>query len=179
VNDISATVAALSLFEKAALLSGADVWQTRAIPRLQIPSIWTSDGPHGLRKQPGDADHLGIGESEAAVCFPTAATLANSWDEELAEEVGAALGREAIKHGVQVLLGPGLNIKRSPLCGRNFEYLSEDPVLAGVLGTAFVQGLQSEGVGASLKHFAANNQETDRIRVSADRAEAFSGCETE
>ncbi|WP_374929419.1 glycoside hydrolase family 3 N-terminal domain-containing protein [Kytococcus sedentarius] len=157
------SLTALSLGVKAALLSGANVWQTRTIGRLGIPSVWTSDGPHGLRKQAGDADHLGIGQSEQAVCFPTAATLANSWDESLLTEVGAALGREAIEHGVQVLLGPGLNIKRSPLGGRNFEYLSEDPELSGRLAAAYVRGVQSEGVAATPKHFAGNSQELDRL----------------
>jgi beta-glucosidase len=163
MNGPDATPAELSLLEKAALLSGADVWQTRGIPRLGVPQIWMSDGPHGLRRQPGDADHLGVGESEPAVCFPTAATVANSWDERLAEEIGAALGREASARGVHVLLGPGLNIKRSPLGGRNFEYLSEDPELSGRMAAAYVRGVQSEGVAATPKHFAANSQELRRL----------------
>ncbi len=159
----SPLIARLSLLEKAALMSGANVWQTRAIPRLGIPAIWMSDGPHGIRKQAGDADHLGIGESEPAVCYPTAAAVANSWDEALAEEIGAALGREAAARDVDLLLGPGLNIKRSPLGGRNFEYFSEDPELSGRLAAAYVRGIQSEGVGATPKHFAANSQELRRL----------------
>ena len=127
-----------------------------------------SDGPHGLRKQPEGGDHVGISGSVPATCFPTACALGSSWDPQLVQRVGAALGREARAYGVAVVLGPGINIKRSPLCGRNFEYLSEDPVLSGVLGAAMIHGIQSQGVGASLKHYAANNQETDRLRVSAD-----------
>ena len=127
-----------------------------------------TDGPHGVRKQRASADHLGIGDSVPATCFPPAVALGSSFDPELLERVGAALGEEAQAEGVGVLLGPGINIKRSPLCGRNFEYLSEDPIVSGVLGAALVRGLQSQGVGASLKHFAANNQEADRMRVSAD-----------
>ncbi len=161
--DHSRTLAALSLFEKAALLSGANVWETRGIPRLGIPRLWMSDGPHGLRKQRGDADHLGLGESDPAVCFPTAATVANSWDEELAEEIGTALGQDAASRGVQMLLGPGLNIKRSPLGGRNFEYFSEDPELSGRLAAAYVRGIQSTGVAGTPKHFAANSQELRRL----------------
>jgi beta-glucosidase len=161
--DPEAAVAALSLLEKAALLSGRNVWQTREIPRLGIPSIWMADGPHGLRRQPGDADHLGIGESEPAVCYPTAATIANSWDEALAEEIGVALGRDAAAKDVHVLLGPGLNIKRSPLGGRNFEYFSEDPELSGRLAAAYVRGTQSVGVAATPKHFAVNSQELRRM----------------
>ncbi|UGB36484.1 beta-glucosidase [Microbacterium sp. cx-55] len=157
------TAADLRLIEKAALVSGANVWQTRPIPRLGVPQIWLSDGPHGIRKQPGDADHLGLGGSEPAVCFPPAATIANSWDEELAAEIGIALGQEATARGVHVLLGPGLNIKRNPRGGRNFEYLSEDPELAGRLAAAYVRGIQSQGVAATPKHFAANNQELRRL----------------
>ncbi|CAM5245162.1 glycosyl hydrolase [Streptomyces spiroverticillatus] len=159
----------LTLEEKAALLTGAGWWTTADLPGAGIPGIRLSDGPHGLRLQNEDrADHLGIIGSAPATCFPPAVTLAGSWDADLAERVGRALGRESLAQGVQVLLGPGVNIKRSPLCGRNFEYFSEDPLLAGVLGTAWVNGLQSQGVGASLKHFAANNQEGGRMSVSAD-----------
>jgi beta-glucosidase len=156
-------VAQLSLLEKAALLSGANTWQTREIPRLGVPAIWMADGPHGIRKQLGSADHLGIHGSEPATCFPTAATLANSWDESLAAEVGSALGREASAQGVHVLLGPGLNIKRSPLGGRDFEYFSEDPELSGRLAAAMIRGIQSEGVAATPKHFAVNSQELRRM----------------
>ena len=127
-----------------------------------------TDGPHGVRKQREDSDHLGIADSVPATCFPPAVALGSSFDAELLERVGAALGEESQAERVGVLLGPGINIKRSPLCGRNFEYLSEDPLVSGVLGSALVRGLQSQGVGASLKHFAANNQEADRMRVSAD-----------
>lgn len=163
MNDTHTLVSQLSLLEKAALLSGANTWQTRAIERLGIPAVWMSDGPHGIRKQVGSADHLGINGSEPATCFPTAATVANSWDEDLADEIGSALGREARALGVHVLLGPGLNIKRSPLGGRDFEYFSEDPELAGRLAAAYVRGIQSEGVAATPKHFAVNSQELRRM----------------
>ena len=163
MKETTALVASLSLLEKAALLSGANTWQTRAIERLGIPAVWLADGPHGVRKQVGSADHLGINGSEPATCFPTAATVAGSWDDELAEEIGAALGREASSQGVGVLLGPGLNIKRSPLGGRSFEYFSEDPELSGRLAAAYVRGIQSEGVAATPKHFAVNSQELRRM----------------
>lgn len=156
----------LTLAQKASLTSGADFWTTKAV--AGIPSIMLTDGPHGLRKQAGDADHLGLNDSVPATCFPPAAALGSTFDADLAERVGAALGVEAAIEDVAVLLGPGINLKRSPLCGRNFEYLSEDPVVSGVLGAGLVRGIQSQGVGASLKHFAVNNQETDRMRVSAD-----------
>ncbi|WP_218040501.1 glycoside hydrolase family 3 C-terminal domain-containing protein [Actinomadura sp. WMMB 499] len=161
-------ISALSLEEKAALLSGRDAWSTAGVERHAIPSIVLTDGPHGLRKPPKDAEAFGFGASVPATCFPTAAALGSSWDVDLLERVGRALGDEARAAGVAVLLGPGVNIKRSPLCGRNFEYLSEDPVLTGRLGAALVRGVQSRGVGASVKHFAANNQETDRMRISAE-----------
>ena len=156
----------LSTEQKAALGSGADFWTTKAVG--DVPSIMMTDGPHGLRKQEGDSDHLGLAGSVPATCFPPAVALSQTWDPELAEGVGSALGRECQAHDVQVLLGPGVNLKRSPLGGRNFEYFSEDPLLAGVLGTAWVRGLQEQGVGASLKHFALNNQEDDRMRSSSD-----------
>ncbi|ANI92673.1 glycoside hydrolase family 3 C-terminal domain-containing protein [Dietzia timorensis] len=158
----------LTLEEKASLTSGGSFWATKAIDRAALPTITMVDGPHGVRMPRGEGDHLGLSGSLPATCFPPAVALGSSWDAELAERVGRALGREASLLGVDVLLGPGINIKRSPLCGRNFEYLSEDPIVSGVLGTALVKGLQSQGVGASLKHFAANNQETDRLRVSSD-----------
>ncbi|GAB6902355.1 glycoside hydrolase family 3 C-terminal domain-containing protein [Kineosporia succinea] len=161
-------VAQLTLEEKAALLSGASVWKTAAIERLGVEPALLSDGPHGLRFQEETGDHLGLNHSEPATAFPTAAATGSTWDPELLHEMGEALGRESRAFGVDVLLGPGVNIKRSPLCGRNFEYFSEDPVLAGELGAAWVNGVQSQGVGASLKHFAANNQETERMRVSAE-----------
>ncbi|MEU0494124.1 glycoside hydrolase family 3 C-terminal domain-containing protein [Mycobacterium sp. NPDC006124] len=158
----------LSLEEKIALLSGADFWHTAALEAHDVPSIMLTDGPHGLRKQRGAGDHLGLGDSVPATCFPPAVAMGSSWDVDLVRRVGAAIGTEAAVEDVAVVLGPGVNIKRSPLCGRNFEYFSEDPVVAGVLGAAMVQGIQSRGVGASLKHFAVNNQETDRMRVSAE-----------
>lgn len=153
----------LTLEEKAALLSGKTVWETRDIPRLGISSLFLSDGPHGIRKQAGAGDHLGLNESLRATCFPTAATVANSWDEKLGEEIGMALGGEAAAQGVHVLLGPGLNIKRSPLCGRNFEYFSEDPYLAGKMAAAYIRGIQSQGIYACPKHLAVNNQELRRM----------------
>src|SRR4051812_2227530 len=158
----------LTLEEKASLCLGSDFWHTAPVPRAGIRAITLSDGPHGLRKQPDEGDHVGISGSLPATCFPPACALGSSFDPELVRRVGAAVGEEARAQGVDVVLGPGINIKRSPLCGRNFEYLSEDPLVAGVLGAALVEGLQSQGVGASVKHFAANNQETDRLRVSAD-----------
>ena len=161
-------VAQLTLEEKASLTSGASFWTTKGIDRLGIPSVMVTDGPHGLRKQAGSADHLGMAQSVPATCFPPAVALGSSWDTELAERIGAALGVESSIEDVAVLLGPGINIKRSPLCGRNFEYFSEDPIVSGELGTAVVRGTQSTGVGTSLKHFAANNQEDDRMRSSSD-----------
>lgn len=158
----------LSPEQKASLVTGASFWETRALPEAGVRGLLLTDGPHGLRLQVGEADHLGAHASVPATCFPPAVTLAASFDPDLAERVGGALGGEARSHGVDVLLGPGINIKRSPLCGRNFEYYSEDPLLSGVLGAAWVRGLQSQGVGASVKHFAANNQETDRLRSSSD-----------
>ncbi len=167
ILDIPALMAALTLEEKAALCSGANFWQTEAVDRLGIPAVAMSDGPHGVRKAPAP-DAVGMTGSAPATCFPTGSALGSSWDVDLVRRVGVALGREAAALGVSVLLGPGINIKRSPLCGRNFEYFSEDPILAGELGVAWVRGVQSQGVGASLKHFAANNQEHDRQRISAE-----------
>src|SRR5512132_3595025 len=168
VSKASSLLAELTLEEKASLCLGADFWHTAAVERLGIPAIMVSDGPHGLRKQPEEGDHVAISGSVPATCFPTACALGSSWDPQLVQRVGEALGREARAQAVAVVLGPGINIKRSPLCGRNFEYVSEDPVLSGVLGAAMIDGVQSQGVGTSLKHYAANNQETDRLRVSAD-----------
>ncbi|SNT65449.1 beta-glucosidase [Asanoa hainanensis] len=156
-----------TLQEKVSLCRGSDMWHTTPVPRLGIPSVMVADGPHGLRRQPDHGDPVGIGRSLPATCFPTASALGSSWDPDLVEEIGTAIADEALAQGVAVVLGPGINIKRSPLCGRNFEYYSEDPLVSGTLG-ALVRGLQSRGVGASVKHFAANNQETDRLRVSAD-----------
>ncbi len=163
-----ADISALTLEEKASLTSGQDFWNTTPIARVGIASIMLTDGPHGLRKQVGSSDHLGLHQSVPATCFPPAVGLGSSWDVDLIERIGRALGAESSIEGVGVLLGPGINIKRSPLCGRNFEYFSEDPIVTGVLGSAYVRGVQSQGVGTSLKHFAANNQEHDRMRVSAD-----------
>jgi beta-glucosidase len=164
----SSLLAELTLEEKASLSLGSDFWHTAPVERLGIPAIMVSDGPHGLRVQPEQGDHVGISDSVPATCFPTACALASSWDPELVRGIGEALGREARAQGVAVVLGPGINIKRSPLCGRNFEYFSEDPLLSGVLGAAMIDGVQSQGVGTSLKHYAVNNQETDRLRVSAE-----------
>ncbi len=155
----------MTLIEKASLMSGANFWNTKPIERLGVPSIMLTDGPHGLRKQGGAADHLGLNASIPATCFPTAATLANSWDAALVERVGTALGAEAAAERVSVLLGPGLNIKRNPLAGRSFEYFSEDPLLSGTLAAAMIRGIQSRGVAASAKHFAVNSQETHRMSI--------------
>ncbi len=153
----------MTLEEKCALLSGKGEWVTRAYPQYDIPEIFLSDGPSGVRKQEGAGDHLGLNESVPATCWPAASTIANSWDEKLGEEVGAALGEEAKALGVNVLLGPGLNIKRSPLCGRNFEYFSEDPWLSGKMAAGVVRGVQSNGISACPKHFAVNSQEHFRM----------------
>ena len=166
--NIASLLAALTLEEKASLCLGSDFWHTAPIPRLGIPAVALSDGPHGLRKQPDEGDHVGISGSLPATCYPTASALGSSFDPDLVRRVGEALGAEALTQGVAVVLGPGINIKRSPLCGRNFEYFSEDPLVSGVLGAALVEGVQSQGIGTSVKHYAANNQETDRLRVSAD-----------
>lgn len=155
----------LTLEEKAALCSGATFWTTEPIERLDIPSITMADGPHGLRMQAGDADNLGLNKSVPATCFPTAGALACAWDTELSGRIGQAIGEEAQAEDVSIVLGPGINIKRNPLCGRNFEYLSEDPVLAGELGAAWINGVQSRGVGTSVKHYAANNQEYQRMSI--------------
>lgn len=157
----------LKLEEKAALLTGKNMWQTREVKRLGIESIFCADGPHGIRKQMGSGDHLGLNASVEATCFPTAATMANSWNPELGERVGKASGEEAAAQDVDVLLGPGLNIKRNPLCGRNFEYFSEDPYLAGKMAAAYIRGIQSEGVYACPKHFAVNSQELRRMAMNA------------
>lgn len=160
-------VSQMTLKEKAGLCSGQDCWNTKSVERLGISSVMVSDGPHGLRKQIGATDNLGIGESVPAVCFPTASALACSFDRELVGEVGKAIGEECLQEEVSVILGPGVNMKRNPLCGRNFEYYSEDPVVSGELAASFINGVQSTGVGTSLKHFAVNNQERHRMTVSA------------
>ena len=153
----------LTLEEKCTLLSGAETFKTRGMPQHGIPQIWLSDGPHGLRKQAGESDHLGLNPSVPATCFPTASAVANSWDDALGEKIGAALGEEAAAQEVSVVLGPGLNMKRNPLCGRSFEYFSEDPYLAGKLAAGYIRGIQSKGVAACPKHFAVNSQETRRM----------------
>lgn len=157
----------LTLEEKAAVLQGRSTWTTGEVARLGIPSIFLSDGPHGLRKQAGAGDHLGLNASLPATCFPTAAAMANSWDPALGQELGRTLGAEAAANGVHVVLGPGLNIKRSPLCGRNFEYFSEDPYLAGKMAAAYIRGVQENGVVACPKHFAVNSQELRRMAVDS------------
>lgn len=153
----------MTLQQKASLLAGASHWNTRSIDQVGLENIALSDGPHGLRHQAGAADHLGINESQPATCFPSASALACSFDRDLVEAVGRALADEAIDQGVSVVLGPGVNMKRSPLCGRNFEYFSEDPLLSGELGASMVRGIQSRGVAACVKHFACNNQELARL----------------
>ena len=157
----------MTLLEKAAFLSGKNEWETRDFPRLGIPSLFCADGPNGVRKQEGAGDHLGPNPSAPATCFPTAAATANSWDEELEEALGEALGEEAMEEGVNILLGPGLNIKRNPLCGRNFEYFSEDPYLSGKMAAAFIRGVQKKGAAACAKHFAVNSQELRRMAMNA------------
>ncbi|GAA4983677.1 glycoside hydrolase family 3 C-terminal domain-containing protein [Yinghuangia aomiensis] len=166
-TDIRLVVSALTLQEKARLLSGRGGWDTFAVERVAVPSIVLTDGPHGLRMQDPAAERFSFEASIPATCFPTAAALGSSWDVGLIGRIGEAVAAESRAAGVSVLLGPGVNIKRSPLCGRNFEYLSEDPLLSGHLGAAFVTGVQGAGVAASVKHFAANNQETDRMRIDA------------
>ncbi len=158
----------MTLEEKAAFCSGHDFWHTKAIEHLGVPSVMMCDGPHGLRKQEGEGDHLGINKSIETVCYPTAAALAASFDRDVMRQLGEALGKECQAENVAMLLGPGLNIKRSPLCGRNFEYFSEDPCLAGEMGAAYVQALQSEGIAACAKHFACNDQETLRMSGSSN-----------
>lgn len=167
-RNIKDLISKLTLEEKAGLCSGADFWHLKGVERLGIPSIMVADGPHGLRKQPEDADHLGLTKSVPATCFPSGATLACSWDRELVTEVGKALGVECQTEKISVLLGPAANIKRSPLCGRNFEYLSEDPLLTGEIASAYIAGVQSQGVGTSMKHYAVNNQEYRRLSVSSE-----------
>ena len=156
-------ISKMTLEEKCSLLSGGGQFVSKAVERLGIPAMWLSDGPHGLRKQAGASDHLGLNPSLPATCFPTAATMANSWDVQLGEELGKLLGEECRAQRVNVLLGPGLNMKRSPLCGRNFEYFSEDPYLAGKMAAAYIRGIQSQGVSACPKHYAVNSQETLRM----------------
>lgn len=166
-EKIQQLIQELTLEEKAGLCSGLNFWYTQPVERLGIPSIMVTDGPHGLRKQQNGADHLGLFDSVPATCFPSAAALSGSWDRNLIEKVGIALGEECQAEDVAVLLGPGANIKRSPLCGRNFEYFSEDPFLSAELAASHINGVQSQGVGTSLKHFAVNNQEHRRMSTNA------------
>ena len=166
-EQAAAIVARMSLEEKAAFCSGKDFWHLESCERLDLPSIMVTDGPHGLRKQSGDSDHVGLNASVPATCFPTASALASSWDTGLIHDIGVALGEQCVAENVSVLLGPGINIKRHPLCGRNFEYFSEDPLLSGELAAAMIQGVQSQGVGTSIKHYAVNNQEKWRMFIDA------------
>ncbi len=167
VLDVDRLLSELTLAEKASLTSGSSFWYTAAVERLGIPRIMVSDGPHGLRAQPSEADHVGLSGSLPATCFPTASAIASAWNPDLLHRIGQALAQEARAANLSVILGPGINMKRSPLCGRNFEYFSEDPFLTGELAVGIVDGIQSRGVGTSVKHYAANNQETDRLRVDA------------
>lgn len=167
IRDINKLVSKMTLKEKASLCSGKDFWELKGVERLEIPSIMVTDGPHGLRKQSGSSDHLGLNASVAATCFPTASATACSWDQGLMREIGEALAKECLQEDVAIILGPGVNIKRSPLCGRNFEYISEDPYLTGEMALAITEGIQSKGIGTSLKHFAANNQEKLRMTIDS------------
>ena len=167
-RDIKKIISEMTLEEKAGMCSGADFWHLKGVERLGIPQVMVSDGPHGLRKQDDSADHLGINDSIKAVCFPTACATACSFDRDLLEEMGKALGRECQAENVSVILGPAANIKRSPLCGRNFEYFSEDPYLASQMAASHIRGVESQNIGTSLKHFAANNQEHRRMSCSSE-----------
>lgn len=167
IKEAEKLVAQMSTEEKVSLMSGLDTWHTKPVERLGLGSVMFADGPHGLRKQLERGDNLGIGESVPAVCFPAAATMACTFDPELIYRVGQAMGEECLQEQISVILGPGINHKRDPRCGRNFEYYSEDPVVSGTMGSAMVRGIQSTGVGASLKHFAANNQEKRRMTIDA------------
>jgi beta-glucosidase len=167
MKDIKKLISQMTIEEKASMCSGLDFWHLKGIERLGIPSILATDGPHGLRKQKGKANQAGLRDTVPAVCFPTASALAATWDRDLIYQVGVALGEECRAEGVGVILGPGANIKRSPLCGRNFEYFSEDPYLAGQMAKSHINGVQSQGIGASLKHFVVNNQEHRRMTIDA------------
>ena len=168
INKIRELIAQMTLEEKAGLLSGEDFWHTKGVERLGVPKSMVSDGPHGLRKQDEQVDHLGINDSIKAVCFPAASATAASFDPDMIEKMGEALGEACQHEKLSVLLGPAVNIKRSPLCGRNFEYFSEDPYLTGVMATALIKGIQSKNVGTSIKHFALNSQEHRRMSSSSD-----------
>jgi len=170
-RDIKKIVSQMTLEEKAGMCSGQDFWHLKSVERLGVPTVMVSDGPHGLRKQDDSGDHLGINESIVAVCFPTACATASSWDPEMLESMGKVLGEECQAENLSVLLGPAANIKRSPLCGRNFEYFSEDPYLTGKMAAAEIKGVQSWDVGTSMKHYAANNQEYNRMSISSNLSE--------
>ncbi len=167
MKDIKNLIGQMTVEEKASLCSGKDFWYLKGIERLGIPEMMVTDGPHGLRKQAGSSDQLGLQDTVPAVCFPTASALAATWDRDLIYQVGAALGEECRQEEVAVILGPGANIKRSPLCGRNFEYFSEDPYLSGQMAKSHINGVQSQGIGTSLKHFVVNNQESRRMTIDA------------
>lgn len=166
-KKIKELIAQMTLEEKAGMCSGLDFWHLKGVKRLGIPDIMVTDGPHGLRKQEGKSDHLGLNASLKSTCFPSGATLAGSWNTEMVEAVGRALGKECHDQNVGILLGPAMNIKRTPLCGRNFEYFSEDPYLSGKMASAHIRGVQEEGIGTCVKHFAANNQEYRRFSADA------------
>lgn len=170
-RDLKQLIVSMTLEEKARLCSGADFWNTKGIERLGIPKVMMSDGPHGMRKQEGEADHLGLNESVKAVCFPAACATASSFDIELLQQMGEILGEECQAEDLSILLGPAVNIKRSPLCGRNFEYFSEDPYLTGKMAAAYIKGVQSWDIGTSIKHFAVNNQEYKRMSSSSELSE--------
>ena len=167
-RNLKELISQMTLEEKAGMCSGLDFWHLKGVERLGIPSVMVSDGPHGLRKQDQEADHLGINESIKAVCFRPAVLSACAFDRALLERLGETVGDEAQATDLSVVLGPAVNIKRSPLCGRNFEYYSEDPYLAGEAAAAFINGVQSRHVGTSIKHFAANNQEFNRMSASSE-----------
>ena len=160
--DIEKIISEMSLEEKISFCTGQDMWHTKAMEKYGIEAVMMTDGPHGLRCQKNTGDNLGLNDSLPATCFPAAVTSGSSWDPELLYEEGKAIAEEALEYGVSTVLGPGVNIKRNPLGGRNFEYFSEDPHLAGKLAAGWIRGVQSEGVGTSLKHFACNNQEYKR-----------------
>ena len=166
----------MTLEEKAGLCSGLDFWHTKAVKRLGVPNIMVSDGPTGLRKQDQNGDHLGVNDSIKAVSFPSGCLTACSFDRDLLRMEGEVLGDECQAEDIAVLLGPALNIKRSPLCGRNFEYLSEDPYLAGELGAAYTQGVQSKNIGTSVKHFAANSMEYRRMSSTSNKPSPTQSC---
>ena len=170
-EQLKEIISQMTLEEKAAMCSGDDFWHTKAVERLGVPRSMVSDGPHGLRKQDQSGDHLGINDSIKAVCFPTACGTAASFNRDLLYSMGQTLGQECQAEDVSVILGPAVNIKRSPLCGRNFEYYSEDPYVAGEMATYFIRGVQSQDVGTSIKHFYANNQEHRRMSSSSEMSE--------